>query len=369
MNSDTRAVRGVAPSRILGVSPWSRDLRDEIDRVAPFSSSVLITGPSGTGKELVARELHQRSPRCEERLIPVDCASVTGELMASQLFGHHAGAFTGANYSALGCFRAADRGTLFLDEIGELELSLQSKLLRVLQERVVVPVGGHEGHSVNVRVIAATNRDLKQEIVAGRFREDLYFRLNVVTIRTASLTQRPDDITTLAESFLDQLARDGMPRKTLSPGACEALSLYSWPGNVRQLQNVLEQAVIHCDGPLLTLQFIQRLLDHLNEETSRKRVITEQPTCEPHVSPAMVARPLPEDTLAAEPKSDQQWLTLSALERSHILGTLEHTYYNRSAAARLLGISRQALIRKMKKLEIKAPRLPGKLPGGDDSVS
>ena len=176
---------------IVGQSPDILRLRAEIRRVAPFASNVLITGPSGTGKELVARQIHALSPRARQPFIPVDCASMTGELMSSQLFGHVAGAFTGANCDALGCFRAANHGTLFLDEIGELEHTLQAKLLRVLQERVVTPVGSYQGERVDVRVVTATNRDLRSAVLERRFRDDLYYRLDVVHLRTTALRDRP----------------------------------------------------------------------------------------------------------------------------------------------------------------------------------
>ncbi len=168
-------------THFVGVSPWARLLRDNISRAAAFSSSVLITGPSGTGKELIARAVHEHSGRHAGPFVPVDCTSLTGELFASHLFGHVKGAFTGAEHPRLGCFRAADGGTIFLDEIGELSLELQSKLLRTLQERVVVPVGSDQPTGVDVRIIAATNRDLPREVEAGRFRLDLYYRLNVVS--------------------------------------------------------------------------------------------------------------------------------------------------------------------------------------------
>src|SRR5262245_30041359 len=217
-------------SDLVGQSPATARLRFEIYRVAPYASNVLITGPSGTGKELVARQIHAHSPRARRPFIPVDCASMTGELMSSQLFGHVAGAFTGANCDALGCFRAANHGTLFLDEIGELEHALQAKLLRVLQERVVIPVGSYRGEPIDVRVVTATNRDLRAAVVERSFREDLYFRLHVVHLRTKALRDSPSDIPVLAEEFLNQLADEGFPWHSLSTKATEVLVEYDWPG-------------------------------------------------------------------------------------------------------------------------------------------
>ena len=218
---------GKALDAIIGHSEWVEQTRAVIRAVAAFPSSVLITGASGTGKELIARAIHNLSPRSARRFIPVDCASITGPLFASHMFGHLKGAFTGATYNAVGCFRAAEGGTIFLDEIGELDLELQAKLLRVLQERVVTPVGSHDGTPVDVRILAATNRDLRQEVAAGRFREDLYFRLNVVSIQTRPLRERTEDIEILAEHFLRRFAvENGMPWKRLSARGAKAVA---WP--------------------------------------------------------------------------------------------------------------------------------------------
>lgn len=328
-------------------------LRADIARVAPFDSNVLVTGPSGSGKELVARTLHAQSSRAEGVFVPVDCASLFGELMASQLFGHVEGAFTGASYTAIGCFRAADGGTIFLDEIGELELPLQARLLRTLQERVVIPVGHHEGIPVNVRIVAATNRDLRQEVAAGRFREDLFYRLNVISIRTLPLCERPEDIAELAQQFLDAMRSQGLPPTSLSPGALELLQGYPWPGNVRQLKNLLEQAAITSESELLTLSFMQKILCEAvgNEPTAapqRSAMQTDRVPSQPHLESNRFEQ------------ADQHWATLAEMQRDYVLYTLEHTYYNQSAAARLLGISRQALIRLMQKLDLQVPRIKRK---------
>jgi DNA-binding NtrC family response regulator len=337
------------PVVIVGQSPATVCLRAQIARAAPFASNVLITGPTGTGKELVARQVHTHSPRARQPFIPVDCAAITGELMSSQLFGHVAGAFTGANCDSLGCFRAANRGTLFLDEIGELDYVLQSKLLRVLQDHVVTPVGSHRGERVDVRVVAATNRDLRREVLAGRFREDLYYRLDVVHLRTTALCERQQDIVPLAEAFLEQLAGEGLPKCTLSVDARGALLDFQWPGNVRQLRNVMEQAAIESSSPVILADGIRRIISaslshtddwdhddwHNNDCDNPLECLDPTPTVPPEIQRPSLGR--------------REWLTLDAVERQHIHQTLEHTYFNRSAAARLLGLTRQSLLRKMKR--------------------
>ncbi len=191
-------------TKLLGQSRWAVHAREQIARFAAVDASVLIHGPTGAGKEVIARAIHEQSPRANEPFIPVCCTTITNQLFASQLFGHCKGAFTGAEHAAMGCFRAADGGTIFLDEIGELELDMQAKLLRVVQERAVVPVGSSTSEPVDFRIVCATNRDLKQEVASGQFREDLYFRLNVVSMEACRLKDRPEDIGLLAEHFLEQ---------------------------------------------------------------------------------------------------------------------------------------------------------------------
>ena len=340
----------VGTGGLVGSSAATCRLRGEIARFAKFTSNVLITGPSGTGKELVAREVHAQSARADRPFVPVDCASLVGELMASQLFGHVAGAFTGANCEALGCFQAADGGTLFLDEIGELELSLQAKLLRVLQERVVTPVGSYEGRPIDVRVVAATNRNLLHEVRAGRFREDLYYRLHVVHLQTVPLRERPQDIAELAAAFLRKLASDGLPACELADDAHEPLATYAWPGNVRQLRNVLEQAVIEAEGPHLHARDVMPLLE---EEWTQEGSSQASGFGVDDVGGRSVPDEISLPT-AASVKSTA-WTTLAELEREHLVRTLNLTFFNRAAAARLLGISRQALLRKIERYGIAGP--------------
>jgi transcriptional regulator with PAS, ATPase and Fis domain len=230
---------------IVGTSSKVRELLELVRRVAPTSSTVLIQGESGTGKELVARALHRNSPRCERPLVAINCAAITESLLESELFGHEKGAFTGAVCRKKGKIEMAEGGTLFLDEISELAGGMQAKLLRALQEREFDPVGGTRPVKVNVRVVAATNRNLAEEVQAGRFRSDLFYRLNVVTLTTPTLRERREDIPLLAESFVAKVSEKyRVPRKTLSAETLARLMGYDWPGNVRELENAIERAVV-----------------------------------------------------------------------------------------------------------------------------
>jgi len=239
--------------RLLGENACMRKVRSRIEAVSHRSCTIIICGESGTGKELIARHVHAASPRCTQPFVPVDCTTLRDTLFESQLFGHAKGAFTGAEQATLGFFRAADGGTLFLDEIGELDLPVQAKLLRCIQDRAVVPLGGVDPVPVDVRIIAATHRDLKAMVRRGEFREDLYFRLNVVRLRVPPLRERRSDVATLADHFLTHFAEmDAEPAKTLAPDAIKALEAYEWPGNVRELANAVEQAHVLSTHQTLT---------------------------------------------------------------------------------------------------------------------
>ena len=236
---------GAEPPPLLGGSPELQALREEIARVAPARATVLVVGESGTGKELVARRLHHLSPRARGPFVRVNCAAIPEELIESELFGHEKGAFTGAVRRQVGKFLQADRGTIFLDEVGDMSLRTQAKVLRVLQDGEIEPVGAGEVRRVDVRVIAATNKDLAAEVAAGRFREDLYFRLAVVVLRTPPLRSHPDDIPGLVEHYTRVACEEYNRRcKHWSPEALRQLRDYPWPGNVRELKNVVERAVI-----------------------------------------------------------------------------------------------------------------------------
>jgi two-component system response regulator HydG len=300
-------------------------LQSQIELIAPRSATVLIEGETGAGKEIAARQIHSLSPRAAKPFVPVDCTVFSTELMESQLFGHVKGAFTGAVAAALGFVRCADGGTLFLDEIGELPLAVQAKLLRCIQERTVVPVGGVEPIGVDLRIIAATHRDLAAMVREGRFRQDLYFRLNVVRLTIQPLRERRDEIRPLAQHFVDDIATAyDEPVKALSPPAEAALMRYDWPGNVRELRNAIERAFLFC---------ADRTIDviHLPEEV---RDATETFTVDGAVHDQRTFG------LESVPR-------LADAERLLIARVLTLTGGNQSDAARLLDVERHRLRRKI----------------------
>ncbi len=236
-------------NEIVGESPLINKVKETIDRVAPTEARILVTGPNGSGKEMVAKQIHEKSNRLKKPLVEVNCAAIPSELIESELFGHEKGAFTSAIKQRIGKFEQADNGTLFLDEIGDMSLSAQAKVLRALQEHKITRVGGEKEIKINVRIIAATNKDLKKEIAEGNFREDLYHRLNVIPIYVPPLAERRDDIPLLADKFLGDVAEEyGDQPKTFSPEAMEYMKNLPWTGNVRELRNVVERLVIMCDA-------------------------------------------------------------------------------------------------------------------------
>jgi two-component system response regulator HydG len=306
---------------IIGRSRGMVELLETVALVAPTEATVLITGESGTGKELIASAIHLNSPRREKPLIQLNCAAITETLLESELFGHEKGAFTGAERRKEGRFRLANRGSIFLDEISEMSVAMQAKLLRVLQEKEIQRVGGEEVLRVDVRVMAATNRDLRAEIKGGRFREDLYYRLNVVTLAVPALRERREDIPLLAQHFLDSFAEKNRKHiKGFTPQAMDRLVRYHWPGNVRELMNAVERGVILCRG------------DYVSE--------MDFPLSVSDV-------PAPEKAAAREELSVD--LPLEEVEKATILKTLESAGGNKSETARRLGITRRTLHKKLKK--------------------
>ena len=240
-----RKVQRTATPEIVGDSAAIQKIKDTIDRVAPTDARVLITGSNGTGKELVARWLHEKSPRVEHPIVEVNCAAIPSELIESELFGHEKGSFTSAHKQRIGKFEQANNGTIFLDEIGDMSLAAQAKVLRVLQEHKISRVGGDKEIAVNVRVLAATNKDLRKEIEQGKFREDLYHRLAVIIIHVPPLKERTEDIPALVDHFIQLVCADyGTKPKNITPAAVQALQQFSWTGNIRELRNVVERLII-----------------------------------------------------------------------------------------------------------------------------
>jgi two-component system response regulator HydG len=308
---------------IIGNSASMRAMIETLTLVAPSEATVLIQGQSGTGKELVASAIHHNSPRKSSPFIKVNCAALPETLLESELFGHEKGAFTGAAGPRKGRFERADHGTLFLDEIGEMAPATQAKILRVLQEREFEPVGGNRSIRVDTRIISATNRNLEEEIAADQFREDLYYRLNVVTITVPPLRERLSDIPLLAEHFLEQYAaRNHRTFKGIAPQAMDLLMRYSWPGNVRELENVIERAVIMARG------------DHIGTEHFPSTISDQESATSGHAPTLPSGRSLKE------------------VEREMILQTLDDMGGNRTQTAKILGISRRTLQLKLKEYGI-----------------
>ena len=308
-------------SDLVGTSQPLDQLRKTIARVAGADMTALIRGESGVGKELVARAIHFNSQRRAEPFICLNCAALTESLLESELFGHEKGSFTGAVDQQIGRFEQAHGGTLFLDEVGEMPLSIQAKFLRVLEGHPFERIGGNSPVQVDVRVVAATNRDLEQAVQEGTFRKDLFYRLQILEIDVPPLRDRADDIASLADFFLQRCCqRLGLTNVELSASALETLRNYDWPGNVRELRNVIERAVVLSDGPVI------------GSEDVKITGSGELPT----LGQDRVAQPLP----------------LEAVERQHIIRTLEWTGGKKGEAARLLGINRSTLDRKLQRYQI-----------------
>jgi two-component system nitrogen regulation response regulator NtrX len=330
LEAENRALRATVDRRLtmVGESYVMAQLREQIAMAAPTKGRVLIYGENGTGKELVARNIHMLSRKRGGPFVEVNCAAIPEELIESELFGHMKGAFTGAMADRRGKFEAADGGTLFLDEIGDMSLKTQAKVLRALQEEVVEPVGGTTTVKVDVRVIAATNKDLPTEIRGGRFREDLYFRLNVIPIFVPPLRDRDADIPLLAEHFMTDLAREyGRRPKRLDPGAATGLRSYKWPGNVRELRNVIERLMIMVPGDIITISDLAFL-------EGAAILATDAPGAPP--LPLHDAR--------------------ERFERDYILRALAAQNGNISRTAEVLGVERSNLYRKMRAFGIAPAR-------------
>jgi DNA-binding NtrC family response regulator len=342
---------------IIGRSSRMETLFEQMRLVAPTKSTVLVMGESGTGKELVANALHLTSPRRNERFLAINCGAIPPDILESELFGHERGSFTGAIGRKIGKFELAHKGTLFLDEISELYPELQVKLLRVLEERRVMRVGGSELIDVDFRLIAATNKDLEKEIADGRFREDLYYRLKVVTLRIPPLRDRRDDIPRLAEHYLILICREhGREAKRFSREALAALSAYPWPGNVRELRNAVESIVIFHRGDVVRVSDLPPEIQACAEDAEPgdallEAELREEETPLPESEPSFRRSALPEAagialTGAAEPARGTR--TMDEIERDAILAALDRTGGRRVEAAKLLDIGLRTLQRKLK---------------------
>lgn len=364
-------------SGIIGQSTSLAEVFKVLGKVAPTDSTVLVTGESGTGKELLVRALHANSRRADKPFVPINCGAIPKELLESELFGHEKGAFTHAIRSRQGRFEMADGGTIFLDEIGEMELSLQVKILRVLQEKEIERVGGTGCKKVDVRIVAATNRDLEVEVAAGRFREDLYYRLNVIPLHLPPLRQRGNDVLLLARYFLNHFctkkARDPM---LLDETTRRILAAYNWPGNVRELENFMERLSILVDGDTVCMDDLPRkILDQVGDVSLLPPVVEDDPACEPEAE--QLAEPTADDGVEQTPAPASHveaampvaangafvWpnlgvLTaqgqnlkdfLDAVEGRLIDEALAKAEGVKNQAAELLGIKRTTLIEKLKK--------------------
>jgi DNA-binding NtrC family response regulator len=326
LREENRALRKKIESQfgfesLVGNSTAMLRLKETIAQIGPVDTSVLIQGETGTGKELVARAIHYHSPRSDKSFVPVDCAAISETVMESELFGHLKGAFTGAHVSTLGLIRSADKGTLFLDEVGELSPAIQAKLLRTIQEREVRPVGSSRSHPVDVRILAATNRDLTQEVPLGNFREDLFYRLNVVGVNVVPLRDRREDIPLLANYFVKRFATDFSPVEDISKEALICLENHDWPGNIRELENVLRRAIALGKGKTIMPEDLPSNIYAPPTETSKGTIR------------------LSEDSL-------------EAYEEAAIRNALTKSRQNRKRAADILGIGEATLYRKIKKYGI-----------------
>ena len=337
---------GIASPSVLGETAVMIALRKQISILARSQAPIYISGESGSGKELVARSIHESGPRAGGPFIPVNCGAIPSELMESEFFGHTKGSFTGAVADKEGLFQAANGGTLFLDEVADLPLPMQVKLLRGIQEKAIRPIGSQQELSVHVRILSATHKDLTAEVERGTFRQDLFYRINVIELRVPSLRERAEDIPVLAEDLLSRVADDyQVPKPRLSSEAISELSKYHFPGNVRELANILERAITLCENDIIMPDNLQLTFTSPTDEQLTKPVYDGEDEA-----------PEPEEAIDKTPGSalpkDEESLDsyLENIEKSVIVDALETTRWNKTAAAKKLGITFRALRYKLKKL-------------------
>ena len=341
LDGDTKTTDDAVDQDLIGQAPAIQTLRKKIAKLARSQAPVHINGESGSGKEVAARLIHKNGPRATGAFVAVNCGAIPPELMESELFGHVKGSFTGASQNKIGLFQAAAGGTLFLDEVADLPLAMQVKLLRAIQEKSIRPVGANEEMATDIRLLSATHKDLSKEVEEGRFREDLYYRINVIDLHVPSLRERAEDIPMLANAILSQLAKsEGNERVTLDDSALDALSRYNFPGNVRELENMLERAFALSDGELITADDIQ-----LPEKTPRNPETRQRATDsnnKPEQANVQALRP-------EEAYGDLEGF-LDDIERQVLSAALEECRWNKTATAKKLGISFRSLRYRLKKL-------------------
>ncbi|MEE4143332.1 MAG: sigma-54 dependent transcriptional regulator [Halieaceae bacterium] len=341
LEGDTRRADDAVDHDLIGSAEAIQQLRRQITKLARSQAPVHIHGESGSGKEVVARLIHNNGARASGAFVAVNCGAIPPELMESELFGHTRGSFTGANQDKIGLFQAAAGGTLFLDEVADLPLGMQVKLLRAIQEKAIRPVGANEEQATDVRLLSATHKDLAQEVAAGRFRNDLYYRINVIDLYVPSLRERIEDVPELAEVLLARIARDeGNEKPRLEKSAIEALCNYSFPGNVRELENMLERALALSDGANITADDLQ-FSGAAAPPASRSARDTQRPV----TAAAESSQGLDLDAAYGDLEG-----YLESLEKKIISKALEETRWNRTATAKLLGISFRSLRYRLKKL-------------------
>lgn len=339
--------------KIIGKSPAIQELLRMIQKVAASKTNILVIGESGTGKELVARMIHDSSPMKSHPFVPVNCGAIPETLIESEMFGHKKGSFTGAVSEKMGLFEAANGGTLFLDEVGELPLPMQVKLLRALQERVIRKVGGTDDVRVDVRIIAATNRDLEAAVSKGTFREDLFYRLNVILIKTPPLRERKEDIKILANEFLKNLNEKYQKKvANFSPQALQALENYDWPGNVRELENIAERAITLENSDIIHLESLPTALQHIPLSAQKSFTsLSHSPHTIPPPQPSAHSTPSlpPADFSRGSLQLDE---IINQVERFYLLRALEHSQGVKRKAADLLGITFRSIRYRLNKLGI-----------------